>query len=192
MIISARLPKVWQTPDKLPKSAVAWAGPVGLVCAGLQTAGLIGVGRALYLSNKFQKELVAEAGLNKVGEYTLGEFEKGVAFLNSKSDAILKKHFRFDGSKVKDAIARIGNDARAKMASGDPEQVREGQKQLKDTMEVLKNRISQKENVQQVVPSDRNDQHCFLRYHIRSPAICASGFWYVGCGFGYFDRQDLL
>lgn len=128
--------------------AIKWATPLFLVSLPFEAFGMVVTGKSLGETHRFKKLFDQETGLaKKLEEYSMEDFRRGLTLIDEKckdQKQFIAKHFRTNEEKFADRLIDIETKAHALLDSGDEQQVLEGKKMLKTTMELLSKRMSAK------------------------------------------------
>jgi hypothetical protein len=127
-------------------SSVAWATPLAIASAVIQSLGLVLTVKNMIESRRFTATFVKTAALYKpVREYSLRDYKNVQRLLRHRvadEKSFIDKHFKTDSGKLLERLEAIKLEAKALMASGNFADVLKGKRKLHSTMHKLKGRIT--------------------------------------------------
>lgn len=130
------------------KSAVHWAGPLGIVATVIESVGMALKTKNLIETERFSKIFKETAGLDLSDEeYSLENYKKArelVAEKHSQEKTFVSKHLSTDGEKLNERLLAIESEAKEFLASNNLEDVLKGKNKLKTTMQSLSQRMTTK------------------------------------------------
>lgn len=131
-----------QAIGKITEKSIWWATPLGIISTGLCITKPFKTGYQWWQNRQFLIHFSRNSGLDKQGDYAIQDFENAITFLKTKNDEFLETHCGEDGTKLTTRIEKISQVAKQKLSTGNLQEAKEARKQLKDTMEDLRKRIS--------------------------------------------------
>lgn len=128
--------------------AIAWATPLGLICAGIQVANMVLTAKSLAETHRFSKIFNQVARWDRPVEECLLEDYKKMRQLIEKEQtqekSFIDKHFKTNGDHLIERLQAIESKAQLMLASANPLDISQAKNDLKRTMQALSKRMTTK------------------------------------------------
>ncbi|HEV8050953.1 MAG TPA: hypothetical protein VGP47_00545 [Parachlamydiaceae bacterium] len=133
---------------KVAANAVAWAAPLTIASAVLQSCGMILTAKSLSETHRFSIIFTQSAALDKTDlEYSLDDYKTAKQLIitnQTKEKSFVAKHFNADSKKMFVRLQEIEDLAVQLISSANPQFQLEGKQKLKITMQMLSDRLTSK------------------------------------------------